>query len=214
MTRRTGFTLIELLVVIAIIAILAAILFPVFARAREKARQSTCLSNAKQIGLGLLMYMQDYDECFVRTSAADMTAWAAAGNRHSVWYRAVMPYVKNNQLFICPSDGNRTSARWDSTGSTWNESTSAAGQWHFPLSYGVNHNFGGASLAQIQFPAETGMAFECTLILSYEATDWDPRTTIRDASRHNDGFNSVMFDGHAKWYQRSHFSRFNLNNTL
>lgn len=215
MSRRTGFTLIELLVVIAIIAILAAILFPVFARAREKARQSNCLSNVKQIGLGLLMYMQDYDETFVRTSDADMVGWVATGNHYSVWYRAVGPYVKNQQLFVCPSDTSRTSARWPSNSSSWNESTSAvAGSWHFPLSYGVNHNFGGGALGSVEYPAETGMAFECTLILSYESSTSEQRGSIYNASRHNDGFNAVLFDGHAKWYQRSQYQKFNLNNAL
>ena len=98
MTRR-GFTLIELLVVIAIIAILAAILFPVFARAREKARQATCQSNLKQIGLAWAMYAQDYDErcapCATRT--ADDTGYLA------YWWDLFYPYINNVQLYECPS---------------------------------------------------------------------------------------------------------------
>src|SRR5579872_7481927 len=86
MTRRSGFTLIELLVVIAIIAILAAILFPVFAQAREKARAITCLSNLKQIGLACTMYTQDYDETLP-------FAWSAQGG----WYNLLQPYIKNGQ---------------------------------------------------------------------------------------------------------------------
>jgi len=93
--RRSGFTLIELLVVIAIIAILAAILFPVFARAREKARQTTCLSNLKQIGLGIMMYVQDYDERY-------MYGWHIYACS-STWEGFIMPYVKNEQIFLCPS---------------------------------------------------------------------------------------------------------------
>jgi len=90
--RKAGFTLIELLVVIAIIAILAAILFPVFARAREKARQASCQSNEKQIGIALLMYVQDYDEIFPHHC------------RQSVcWAYKIEPYVKNAQLAVCPS---------------------------------------------------------------------------------------------------------------
>lgn len=88
--RRPGFTLIELLVVIAIIAILAAILFPVFAQAREKARQASCLSNLKQIGLGSLMYSQDYDETF-------FSGWGSGGGDEPgviVWRVAILPYVK------------------------------------------------------------------------------------------------------------------------
>jgi prepilin-type N-terminal cleavage/methylation domain-containing protein/prepilin-type processing-associated H-X9-DG protein len=92
-TRRSGFTLIELLVVIAIIAILAAILFPVFARAREKARQTSCLNNIKQIGTAMTMYLTDYDGRFVTTS----DDWR--------WYGPVMPYIMNEQIFKCPSLG-------------------------------------------------------------------------------------------------------------
>jgi prepilin-type N-terminal cleavage/methylation domain-containing protein len=115
MTHRRGFTLIELLVVIAIIAILAAILFPVFARAREKARMTSCLSNVKQIGLGLMMYVQDYDErwpsmlCFppYTTDYATSPWWCRE------YYGGVPtllnPYVKNHQLWWCPSDEEASS---------------------------------------------------------------------------------------------------------
>ena len=92
-----GFTLIELLVVIAIIAILAAILFPVFAQAREKARQSTCLSNCKQYSLATLMYVQDYDETFPYSAVL-------SGYCVDTFYSVVSPYVKNNQIPRCPSE--------------------------------------------------------------------------------------------------------------
>jgi prepilin-type N-terminal cleavage/methylation domain-containing protein len=102
--RRTpgGFTLIELLVVIAIIAILAAILFPVFAKAREKARQTSCISNLKQIGLAVMQYIQDYDERYptVRT-------WVNGVNKGYEWRMSIQPYIKNVQVLSCPS-GNRS----------------------------------------------------------------------------------------------------------
>src|SRR5664279_2671514 len=99
---RRGFTLIELLVVIAIIAILAAILFPVFAKAREKARQSSCSSNVKQIALGALMYAQDYDEILP-------CAWQYCPNPTQVYFgNLIMPYIKNSQIFQCPSDSAPT----------------------------------------------------------------------------------------------------------
>jgi prepilin-type N-terminal cleavage/methylation domain-containing protein/prepilin-type processing-associated H-X9-DG protein len=94
--KRKAFTLIELLVVIAIIAILASILFPVFARARENARKAACQSNLKQIGLGIAMYVQDYDETYPLSSM---------GYTNGYWYQILQPYIKNTQVFICPTAG-------------------------------------------------------------------------------------------------------------
>lgn len=108
--KRSGFTLIELLVVIAIIAILAAILFPVFARAREQARKTTCISNLKQVGLGLMMYAQDYDETFpVANQEADRIPrgqahnWNGSGARSPHLVEVIHPYTKNDQMFDCPT---------------------------------------------------------------------------------------------------------------
>src|SRR5690606_36200012 len=121
MIRRTasgtakGFTLIELLVVIAIIAILAAILFPVFARARENARRTSCLSNVKQIGLGVMQYVQDYDEMYPRAvqkneqdsglSNVSISDVSFSGDRAWLWYAMIYPYTKSSQVFRCPSSG-------------------------------------------------------------------------------------------------------------
>jgi prepilin-type N-terminal cleavage/methylation domain-containing protein/prepilin-type processing-associated H-X9-DG protein len=105
--RRTGFTLIELLVVIAIIAILAAILFPVFARAREQARRSVCVSNMKQIGLSMGMYLQDYDEVF---PPGGPKSWEpncpcpVGGKGRNLLELQLQPYCKNELIFRCPSD--------------------------------------------------------------------------------------------------------------
>jgi prepilin-type N-terminal cleavage/methylation domain-containing protein len=95
---RRGFTLIELLVVIAIIAILAAILFPVFAKAREKARQSSCLSNLKQLGLSMMQYAQDYDESYPAHYR-----YMPAGVALYWWADVTQPYIKNYQVLACPS---------------------------------------------------------------------------------------------------------------
>ncbi len=141
--RRRGFTLIELLVVIAIIAILAAILFPVFARAREKARQTSCLSNLKQIALGMLMYIQDYDE---RLPVHYYTA--PSGVRYSI-IQVVHPYIKNVQVWDCPSASLKT--------------VQSGGMPSFlgERSYGWNHlifAWYSTKLATIKSPAETVIA--------------------------------------------------------
>ena len=96
-SRNSAFTLIELLVVIAIIAILAAILFPVFAQAREKARQAACLSNAKQLGNAIAMYTQDYDEVL------PPGGWTATPAPSGRWFSSIYPYVKNINVYVCPS---------------------------------------------------------------------------------------------------------------
>ncbi len=106
---RSAFTLIELLVVIAIIAILAAILFPVFARARENARRSSCQSNLKQIGLGVMQYTQDYDERFPQT--------VQNVSQGLGWVQLINPYIKSYQLFQCPSE--------PTTGAVWNGGSQA-----------------------------------------------------------------------------------------
>ena len=106
-TPRRAFTLIELLVVIAIIAILAAILFPVFAQARERARQISCLSNLKQIGLGIKMYVQDYDEAYPSIIKPEFDGGCAPRlgwfNANGGWATLVYPYTKNGDIFHCPS---------------------------------------------------------------------------------------------------------------
>lgn len=98
--KRKGFTLIELLVVVAIIALLAAILFPVFARARENARRSSCQSNLKQVGLGVIQYVQDHDERYP-------LYYYAENSTNLYWYNFIEPYTKSTQIYRCPSSPHR-----------------------------------------------------------------------------------------------------------
>ena len=101
MLRRSGFTLIELLVVIAIIAILAAILFPVFSQARAKARQATCLNNFKQVGTGMLQYTQDYDDLFPYNRF-----YGPAGAAYQNWKYGILPYIRNLQIYESGGSGS------------------------------------------------------------------------------------------------------------
>src|ERR1700722_6302185 len=103
--RKSAFTLIELLVVIAIIAILAAILFPVFAQAREKARAISCLSNTKELGLSVLMYVQDYDETYPNVDFWDTNQAFPLGYNLWTGMYVTQPYIKNKQVLLCPDDG-------------------------------------------------------------------------------------------------------------
>ncbi len=169
MRKRLGFTLIELLVVIAIIAILAAILFPVFSRAREKARQASCLSSARQIGTALQMYSQDYDEILPRMWYGIQPP---AGNLYTwwTWMEVLLPYVKNVPFFSgCPS---RNFPEWDPNrnqvgsgrpglGKGWyvafalNVLYNAAGATHDAIDGQVTNPPTGRHLAQIAIPAAT-----------------------------------------------------------
>jgi prepilin-type N-terminal cleavage/methylation domain-containing protein len=134
MSKRTGFTLIELLVVIAIIAILAAILFPVFAQAREQAQMSTCLSNFKQIGLGVSMYLQDWDETYPMNRISEFKGGSGectGKGKFVSWKHETEPYVKSTAVFKCPS--NPRAKFPDETGGD-----DAFGLTVFPISYAYN----------------------------------------------------------------------------
>jgi prepilin-type N-terminal cleavage/methylation domain-containing protein/prepilin-type processing-associated H-X9-DG protein len=154
--KRKGFTLIELLVVIAIIAILAAILFPVFAQAREKARAIACLSNTKQLALAVMQYTQDNDE----RNAAGFSGWGGG----SGWAGQIYPYVKSVAVFQCPDD---STPRNDGTpvnyGINANLTTSQpACTWPSSCSNGCDLSGQGYSIAQYNAPASTVMLFEVT----------------------------------------------------
>jgi prepilin-type N-terminal cleavage/methylation domain-containing protein/prepilin-type processing-associated H-X9-DG protein len=187
---KRGFTLIELLVVIAIIAILAAILFPVFARAREKARQTSCLSNLKQMGLGEKMYEQDYDE---RTSAVYEDP-ANTGNSDYTWIDMIEPYVKNEQIFECPSS--------EDSYRSWKDGHAGC--------YGGNRmitaNDNGAfrayilayrKIATIPHPAE------CLIFADSNGGIHVRYNEGLVQNLHNGGSNVAFFDGHAKWLDDS-----------
>jgi prepilin-type N-terminal cleavage/methylation domain-containing protein/prepilin-type processing-associated H-X9-DG protein len=185
---KRGFTLIELLVVIAIIAILAAILFPVFAKAREKARQASCLSNVRQLATAFMSYIQDYDEMLP-------TYWwnwqnGAANPTPGVGYFCAMtctyPYTRNVQLYRCPSDAKFATL-------------------YSKDSYATNTNFwqNVVELATFNKPAQTVM-YGCSAFVNTNNANWCLKSAYNTcggypADRHNGGTNFSFMDGHAKW---------------
>ena len=160
--KRSGFTLIELLVVIAIIAILAAILFPVFARARENARRSSCQSNLKQIGLGIIQYIQDYDEKFMPGEGYEK-AWEIQPGIVPSWDLVIQPYTKSMQVLICPSDTYSVVTN----GALGTYGTNLRRSYSMPQDLAPEFNNGtgpngrdGISLAKVGSPVLTVMAGE------------------------------------------------------
>jgi prepilin-type N-terminal cleavage/methylation domain-containing protein/prepilin-type processing-associated H-X9-DG protein len=198
--RKRGFTLIELLVVIAIIAILAAILFPVFARARENARRASCQSNLKQLGLSIAMYMQDYDETYMCHEVKP-----ASGTVY--WPIFLQPYVQNTQAFSCPSSNY-----------IWNGTANNASA----IPYGYNEYlsnypgwYPGTTDATITRPATTVLLAETGgtpdqangYYVSYSPYDYTGSVKLASiygmSSRHMDGSNVLWCDGHVKWMATS-----------
>jgi prepilin-type N-terminal cleavage/methylation domain-containing protein/prepilin-type processing-associated H-X9-DG protein len=165
-----AFTLIELLIVIAIIALLAAILFPVFARARENAKRSSCQSNLKQISLGMAQYVQDYDEKF----PCIWSGGSFPGSWH--WMDSIMPYSKNDQIFNCPSDtysgnsyvfrdpstnpGNSTNApdnfgSYGAANAYWQDGTITSGNWKIASPMAQNGVGNTQPIVRVEAPADT-----------------------------------------------------------
>ncbi len=214
---RKGFTLIELLVVIAIIAILAAILFPVFAKAREKARQTSCLSNMKQIGLASMMYAQDYDER-LPGSCGPRTDWGVPYvNYLQCGHMQIYPYMNNLQIFVCPSASDYPLGM-----GLINLNLQPWGPTAIRNSYGVNVPVRGFPIGQLTKPAETIHYTELDCSISWWASQigyvtacgytaqTTPYYTYNDSSMpgcpHNGGANIAFCDGHAKWMKYEVFA--------
>ncbi|MEN6301195.1 MAG: prepilin-type N-terminal cleavage/methylation domain-containing protein [Armatimonadia bacterium] len=195
--RHRGFTLIELLVVIAIIAILAAILFPVFAKAREKARQSSCLSNVKQVATAILSYSQDYDERMPLCVGWLAPSVVLAGPEWpNYWWQQVEPYMKNLQILACPSSSSKSVNSGPGPADT-----------RYTINYGYNIKASGAALGTCQYPSETGLTLDSNNNYWRLADPAVPENVYAWANKiHNDGFNVNFVDGHAKWLNGAPFS--------
>jgi len=211
-TKQKAFTLIELLVVIAIISILASILFPVFARARESARRASCLSNLKQIGLGVMMYVQDYDEAYPLSYNSTITLY---------WTGAVQPYVKSTQLFQCPSSGgdsqrgnygaNQSLLRTTSLGSLKMPAVPSPASTYMIMDFGSYTALFSNVTSNTTSPASTTSGWQylpgmgdaggsCAGVTTSTVMD---RVSDCQSGRHFGGVNMAFADGHAKWLKSS-----------
>jgi len=209
---RVGFTLIELLVVIAIIAILAAILFPVFSRAREKARQISCLSNLRQSATAVGQYVQDYDEAF--PMSVYLAFNASAQPCALTMLGAIEPYIKNRQIYQCPSEPRalNVDAAFRSLGLPGGECGGFDyGSYVFNFAVFVDGNLPPVMVAmspirlpEIQFPTETGMVCDGNLTTGPPIASNTCGFTLFDApvqGRHMEFANVNFVDGHAKVYK-------------
>jgi len=235
--RRRGFTLIELLVVIAIIAILAAILFPVFAKARERARQTSCVSNLRQLSVAFLSYAQDYDEQFPLVWNGSHYIWVTCPPeartpvnplRARNWGSSIQPELKNFNVYTCPSAVTRNL-----------NATPVVGQ-KFGISYTFNDFLNGMPMGMVTSPTKTFLVWEGTgRFPNFNYAITQPSTTSGTAGvwytpwlsagyasamfgadgqdLHNGGCNKAHVDGHAKWTkepgepEQSVFSQVNAN---
>ena len=229
---KRAFTLIELLVVIAIVALLAAILFPVFARARENARKSSCMNNLKQIGLGLLQYTQDFDE--VNTFSFYGTAGDTDSLNNYKWMDAIYPYVKSEQLYTCPSD-NAPNRNY-----IWNKRLLAGQTTQNYGSYGLNGAHGAAGdnqtpprssaaylvpLSNVAVPSQTVWVtdnnnaptpintggsqgfFWTNAAAAPSISNTSPRQLNNIVERHLEFVNTLFCDGHVKSFKLDDMTR-------
>jgi len=231
--HRSGFTLIELLVVIAIIAILAAILFPVFAKVREKARQISCASNLKQLALGVIQYVNDYDQTYPAPPPITASPATTANPEYCGWAGRVYPYIKSTAVFKCPDDPTAPSV--------------SGGVTKYPLSYAINKNLlsiasgtttpNPAADATLVAPSSTVLFIEIqrnvadmtnpneqnsadanmtgspqdmtgTPSIAQYVTGIYPGgpTTLGLTPVHTNGANYAACDGHVKWFTSNHLS--------
>lgn len=210
--RMRAFTLIELLVVISIIAILAAILFPVFARAKQKAEQTQCLSNMRQLGIGLSMYIDDWnDRCFFFAhdrNLSRLNPYAPLGaTRANRWWNQILPYTHaRGDLLCCPSDSGRTPHALED---------GRDGRPLVPRSYVANRALEGLTRSQVESAAAVVLVTEKGD--KFDDSWYEPPKNLYDKAgfgepvlamrRHAGGCNNVFFDGHARWLTRAELLR-------
>lgn len=214
--KRHGFTLIELLVVVAIIAIIAAILFPVFASARDKARAAACMSNARQVGLALLQYVQDNNEMLPgwNGSGGDYCNSGNAGTDNV--YTRILPYVKTASVFACPSDLTKPTPNLPLTSSFainyylyWSLNSGGA-NGHYPTISHPDMTIGYVEWNQSDGPRAVDAA-DYAWIYQNMASNSGAATQYASITRHQNGSNYIAMDGHAKWLAPGQIDRTQTN---